>query len=71
MKHLEVTEFTFTFAGYGHYKVKYTSPKTGKSWTFTTNDMELIDKTKNSDNHRTTDLTILKTQCKKYGTCKH
>ena len=71
MKHLEKSEFTFTFAGYGHYKVKYTSPKTGKSWTFTTNDMELIDKTKNSDNPRTTDLTILKTQCKKYGTCKH
>lgn len=28
-----ISDFRFEFAGYGHYKVTYTSPVTGKSWT--------------------------------------
>jgi len=44
-----INNFTFKFAGYGHYSVTYTSPKTGKSWTKTTSNMPLIDATKNSD----------------------
>ena len=58
------SDFSFQFAGYGHYKVTYTSPKTGKTWTRTTNDMPLIDVTKNSDEPRKVDLERLKRACK-------
>lgn len=44
-----ISDFRFEFAGYGHYKVTYTSPVTGKQWTAKTNDMPLIDATKNAD----------------------
>lgn len=46
---IEKSDFTFLFAGYGHYKVTYQSPKTGKKWTKTINDMSLIDATKNEE----------------------
>lgn len=57
-------DFDFTFAGYGHYKVTYTSPKTGKQWSRTTTDMELVDNTKNSDEPKRKDLEMLKRFCK-------
>lgn len=38
-----IYDFSFIPSGYGHYKVTYTSPVTGKQWTATTNDMPLID----------------------------
>lgn len=57
-------DFDFTFAGYGHYKVTYTSPATGKQWSITTTDMELVDATKNSDNPKRKDLEMLKFICK-------
>ena len=44
-----IYDFSFIPSGYGHYKVTYTSPVTGKQWTATTNDMPLIDATKNAD----------------------
>ena len=28
-----ISDFQFRIAGYGHYKVTYTSPVTGKQWT--------------------------------------
>ena len=56
----EITDFTFITAGYGHYKVTYTSPVTGKRWTKTTNNMPLIDATKNADEPRRKDLNELK-----------
>lgn len=43
------SDFSFMPSGYGHYKVTYTSPVTGKKWTTVTNDMPLIDATKNAD----------------------
>lgn len=60
----ELSDFTFTFAGYGHYKVIYTSPVTGKEWKITINDMTLIDATKNADHLKRKDLDILKRVCK-------
>ncbi len=42
-----ISDFSFQFAGYGHYKVTYQSSITGKKWTTTTNNMPLIDLTKN------------------------
>ena len=56
----EITDFTFITAGYGHYKVTYTSPVTGKQWTKTTNNMPLIDATKNADEPKRKDLNELK-----------
>lgn len=53
-------DFSFQFAGYGHYKVTYTSPVTGKKWTTTTNDMPLIDATKNTSEPKKVDLETLK-----------
>ncbi len=59
-----ISNFRFEFAGYGHYKVIYTSPVTGKQWTATTNDMPLIDATKNADEPKRRDLETLKRVCK-------
>lgn len=64
MKKISITDFRFEFIGYGHYKVTYTSPVTGKEWTATTNDMPLIDDTKNSDDPKRKDLELLKRMCK-------
>lgn len=55
-----ISDFTFRFAGHGHYKVTYTSPITLKTWTVTTNDMPLIDATKNEDTPKLCDLNELK-----------
>lgn len=60
----ELTDFRFEFVGYGHYKVTYTSPTTGKQWSMTTNNMPLIDATKNEDFPKQKDLENLKRLCK-------
>lgn len=64
MKNLKVSDFDFEFKGYGYYKVTYTSPVTGKQFTVTTNDMMLIDDTKNADCPKKKDLVELKKLCK-------
>ena len=61
---IKLSDFSFQFTGYGHYKVTFTSPKTGKKWQRTTNNMPLIDATKNEDNPKIKDLNILKYFCK-------
>jgi hypothetical protein len=61
---ITITDFNFEFTGYGHYKVTYTSPVTGKQWKTTTTDMQLIDDTKNSDMPKVKDLNQLKALCK-------
>lgn len=60
----KLSDFSFTPSGYGHYRVTYTSPVTGKSWTSTTDDMPLIDSTKNADEPKQSDLKTLKRKCK-------
>lgn len=50
--------------GFGHYRVTYTSPVTGKHWTTITNNMPLIDLTKNADEPKVKDLDELKRICK-------
>ena len=60
----KLSDFTFKFAGYGHYKVIYVSPVTQKSWSCTTSNMPLIDKTKNADSPTLVDLNQLKKLCK-------
>ena len=61
---INLSDFRFEFNGHGHYRVSYTSPKTGKVFTCVTSDMPLIDSTKNSDNPKQKDLNILKAKCK-------
>jgi hypothetical protein len=61
---ISIYHFDFTFAGHGHYKVTYTSPKTGKQWTKITDNMSLIDATKNADRPKLVHLYRLKSMCK-------
>jgi len=61
---ISLSDFSFHPNGYGHYKVMYTSPVTSKSWSIVTNNMPLIDDTKNVDNPKIKDLVALKTLCK-------
>lgn len=64
MKKISISDFEFRIAGYGHYRVTYTSPVTGKKWSTVVNDMTLIDATKNSENPKHKDLEKLKWLCK-------
>lgn len=57
---ISINDFRFEFSGYGHYKVTYTSPNTGKAWTAVTNNMPLIDATKNAEYPKNKDLFRLK-----------
>lgn len=57
---ISLSNFNFQFAAHGHYKVTYTSPATGKSWTKTINDMTIIDETKNADSPTKKSLNHLK-----------
>lgn len=59
-----IYDFRFEFIGYGHYRVTYTSPKTGKQWSNTITDMPLIDATKNVEEPKRKDLDELKRMCK-------
>lgn len=60
----QITDFSFSIVGYGHYYVTYTSPVTGKVWGRTVTHMPLIDRTKNSDDPRQVDLDELKAYVK-------
>lgn len=63
-KSISRSDFNFQFAGYGHYKVTFTSAKTGKKFTTTTSNMPIIDATKNSESPLIKDLNSLKNICK-------
>lgn len=56
----QLSDFTFTFSGYGHYLVTYTSPKTGKTWSKMITDMTIIDDTRNADDPKQKDIDRLK-----------
>ena len=57
---ISISDFSFSFAGYGHYLVTYTSPITGKRWSTVTNNMPLIDLTKNAAEPKRCNLESLK-----------
>jgi hypothetical protein len=57
---MEKSDFNFSYSGFGHYIVTYTSPKTGKKWSKVIDQMDLIDRTKNEDNPKQKDLEMLK-----------
>lgn len=64
MKKIQLSDFNFLSSGYGHYKVTYTSPATGKQWSTTVSDMTIIDATKNADEPKRKDLEALRWLCK-------
>lgn len=57
---ISINDFEFEMAGYGHYKVTYTSPNTWEKWSRVINDMRLIDRTKNEVSPKKKDLVELK-----------
>lgn len=61
---ININDFNFRLAGYGRYRVIYTSPATGKEWSTTVTDMTIIDATKNADEPKRKDLEALKRLCK-------
>jgi len=61
---ISITDFRFLPSGYGHYKVIYTSPITGREWYTVTSNMPLIDATKNADDPKVKDMEYLKRICK-------
>ena len=61
----QLSDFTFIYKGRGAYKVKYESPATGKYWSTYTDNMPLIDATKNADEPKQKDLEELKRLCKR------
>ena len=61
---ISITDFTFLPHGYGHYQVTYTSPISGIRWRNVTNNMPLIDETKNSESPKSSALCRLRVLCK-------
>lgn len=61
---IQLSDFNFQLSGYGHYRVTYTSPVTGKQWSTVISDMTLVDATKNADEPKRKDLEALKWICK-------
>jgi len=61
---LSITDFEFTFAGRGHYKVRYRTPLKRTKYDKVTDDMPLIDATKNTDNPKQKDLRALRRLCR-------
>ena len=61
-----INDFKFQYVSYGHYRVTYTSRKTGKQWSTVTSNMPLIDACKSVEQPKRIDLNILKYTCKNY-----
>ena len=57
---IKESDFEFIFEGHGRCKVTYQSPKTGKKWTKTINDIPLIYMIKNDGSPKRKDLETLK-----------
>lgn len=61
---ISIYDFQFVKTGYGRYSVAYQSPVTLKIWVNETDDMCIIDATKNEDKPKVKDLEQLKRLCK-------
>ena len=70
MKANDLSKFSFAFAGYGHYKVTYTTGR-GDYWRALINDMMSIDRTKNAEWAKEDDIKHLRNLCKRNGTHYH
>ena len=64
---LQLSDFDFQMSGHGHYKVTYTTPSRGLVYSAVTNNMPLIDATKNcEDAPKMDDLIALRNTCKRW-----
>lgn len=63
---MDLGGFFFKFESSGHYRVIYTSVKTGRTWSKLITDMTLIDATKNAERPKRKDIEHLK-RCVKSG----
>ena len=70
MKANDLSKFSFAFAGYGHYKVTYTTGR-GDYWRALITDMMSIDRTKNAECAKVYDIKHLRDLCKRNGTHYH
>ncbi len=61
----DLSNFTFKFAGSGHYKVIYKTPIRGDYWKALITDMTIIDATKNADWAKVEDIKHLMFLCKR------
>lgn len=53
-------DFTFIFLSAGHYRIIYTSPKTGKSWNRLCTDMGIVDEMKSNDDVTARQIELLR-----------
>jgi len=63
----DLSGFSFTIAGSGCYKVRYTTPFRGDYWVAFINDMTLIDATKNAEHAKIKDIKALRYHVKRLG----
>lgn len=63
----DLSAFTFKQAGYGHYKVIYTTPIRRDYWVATIDDVTLIDATKNIEYPKAVSITALRSVAKYKG----
>ena len=70
MKANDLSKFSFAFAGYGHYKVTYTTGR-GDYWRALITDMMSIDRTKNAEWAKVDTINHLRDLCKRNGTHYH
>ena len=56
---LKKSQFLFTFTGYGHYKVEYTTANERLKYIATITDMTIIDEVKNEEYPKQKDLKYL------------
>lgn len=53
-------DFTFIFLSAGHYRIIYTSPKTGKQWASLCTDMGIIDEMRNNSEVTARQIELLR-----------
>ena len=70
MKANDLSQFSFNFSGYGHYRVVYTTPSMRYMYIATISDMTVIDATKNAECAKLDDILNLRRICVNYGTKK-
>ena len=70
MKANDLSKFSFTFAGAGHYWVTYRTGR-GDYWKALITDMLSIDRTKNAEAAKLKDIKHLAYLCKQHGAHYH